>query len=201
MFKVFNPRKENGNWRLSSLLGEVGKQRLRRTQDSPWVQLPGSIWTVQNISILCWMQVPAESWKGEVGFSDGWRSSLLKVSPFLQILWLAQTFLQRSSFFCKGQGPRPMEWELLKEVREPLAVGKFPLHQGLAPVAGGSSLASGATSMGWMQRQGWEEGRGSNGGEPGRAPPPSAPEGSPESSLTWRIVYSKTEIRHTEHWQ
>ena len=110
-------------------------------------------------------------------------------------------FIQRSSFFCKGQGPRPMEWELLKEVREPLAVGKFPLHQGLAPVAGGSSLASGATLMGWMQQQAWEEGRGSNGGEPGRALPPSAPEGSPESSLTWRIVYSKTEIRQTKHWQ
>ena len=110
-------------------------------------------------------------------------------------------FIQRSSFFCKGQGPRPVDWQLFQEVRETQAVGRFPLFLGLVPVAGGSSLASGATSMGWMLLQGWEGGVGSSGGEPGPARPPWAPEGSPENSLTWRIVYSKTEIRHTKHWQ
>merc|ERR1711971_475398 len=45
-------------------------------------------------------QVPADSWKSKIGFSYGRCSSIL----------------QRSSFLYCGQGPRPVDWQLLQKV-------------------------------------------------------------------------------------
>ena len=189
---LWQPRRENGSLRLSLLLGLARRQRLQSTVASLWVHLPGSN-PEREPTISCWMQVPTESWKGQIGFTYGRCSSLLQVSPF----WLSQTlnnFTQRSSFLCNRQGPRPVDWELFQEVREALAVGRYPPPSpGLAPVVGGSSPASGATSMGWMRQQVWGEGLGFSGGGPGPAPLPSVSEGSPENSLTWQIFYSKAD--------
>ena len=157
-------RKENGSSRLSSDLGEVSRQRLQPTPDSPWVRLPGSNREKTTISISMldvWKRQSSPSHVGcryqlTVGKArlgsrmvDALRySRFLLFFSFYGNIQTLNDFIQRSSFFCKGQGPRPVDWQLFQEVRDTQAVGRFPLFLGLVPVAGGSSLASGATSMG-----------------------------------------------------